>query len=234
MGREHVKARQFGSMPRVTRYVERETEILRRARGKRLLHLGCVGETEGSVAARVAAFSNLLHSRLSAIADVTGVDTSEAVVERYRELGLCDNIIVGSVEDLENLPLDGPFDLVVASDIIEHLSNPGRMLDGVARLCDDTTEVIVTTPNAFGLPAYIRFLLGRYRDGAEHVATYNPQNLDQILRRHGLEPLELFTCHQSRAGSRALFRLITPLLRRMPRLGGTLFAVAKPRRPPDA
>jgi 2-polyprenyl-3-methyl-5-hydroxy-6-metoxy-1,4-benzoquinol methylase len=118
--------------------------------------------------------------------------------------------------------------VIVAGDIIEHLSNPGRLLDGVHALCGPDTAVIVTTPNAFGLVNYLRYLRGVFADGDEHVVTFNPANLVSLVERHHFTVDTVATCHQEAAAHSALFPLGAWLLKRFPKLGGTLFVVARP------
>jgi len=91
------------------------------------------------------------------------------VIEEQRNLGIFDSVVHGDVERLDELPVDQKFDTVIAGDIIEHLSNPGQMLAGIKRFCGSDTRVIITTPNAFGAPNYLRYSAGRFREGAEHV-----------------------------------------------------------------
>jgi 2-polyprenyl-3-methyl-5-hydroxy-6-metoxy-1,4-benzoquinol methylase len=115
--------------------------------------------------------------------NVVGVDRSGAEIEQMRKLGIFDNVVLGDVERLDELATNQKFDVVIAGEIIEHLSNPGRMLDGIKRFCRADTRVIITTPNAFGAPNYLRYSAGRFREGAEHVMTFNEHNLVTLLRR---------------------------------------------------
>jgi SAM-dependent methyltransferase len=50
-----------------------------------------------------------------------GVDTSEYVVARY---GARRGIVLGAIERLGDLGLDGPFDLVVCCDVLNYLGGP--------------------------------------------------------------------------------------------------------------
>jgi 2-polyprenyl-3-methyl-5-hydroxy-6-metoxy-1,4-benzoquinol methylase len=212
-------------------YFCKETFILDRCKGKRVLHLGCVGFTDSSLEERIAQAKNSLHWKLSRIADVVGVDYSASVVEEYRRLGIFDNILVGNVMELEKLGLQPDFDAIVAGDIIEHVSNPGNMLAGIRSLASAKTELILTTPNSFGLPNFLRNIVGRFHEGGEHVMGFNDQQLTCILSRHGLRVKELHTCFQRQA--RQLHGAFTFAVARkffsvVPKLGGTLLAVAQP------
>ncbi len=209
------------------RYVDRDAAILEIASGRRVLHLGCVGHTDAPDDERIRLARSTLHGKLTNAAETIGVDSSRDVVAAYRRLGIFENVIAGDAERLDALALDGRFDVVVAADVIEHLSRPGAMLEGLKRFCHAETRLVVTTPHAFGLPNYLRFLAGRFRDGAEHVMTFNADNIANLLERHGYAIERLDTCHQARARRRAAFAPARAVLAAQPRLGGTLFVVAR-------
>ena len=75
---------------------------------------------------------------------------------------------VGNVEDIERIP-GAPFDVIVAGDILEHMDGPGKALGNLRRFLEPTGHLVVSVPNAFGLPNYLRFLAGRFIDSPEHV-----------------------------------------------------------------
>lgn len=76
------------------------------------------------------------------------------------------------------------FDLVIAGEVIEHLSNPGNFLDALTvGMC----PVILTVPNCGTSP---------YRPGqrkevvnGEHVAWYSYHTLKTLVERHGFRVL---------------------------------------------
>ncbi len=49
--------------------------------------------------------------------------------------------------DVETMDLGETYDVIVAGDIIEHLSNPGRFLGAVSRHLNKEGVFLVTTPN---------------------------------------------------------------------------------------
>lgn len=207
-------------------YQSKHKAILSQCEGKRVLHLGCVGNNDSSTEHKVAASPSTLHTRLSAIANVTGVDISADAVEEYRRNGICDNILIGDVEKLGELGLSPEFDLIVIGDLIEHLSNPGHMLNGVRALCTKDTRVILTTPHAFGLAPFLRHVSGRFEEGLQHVMTFNEQNLTHLVARHGFKVTESGTCFQSESDTGSLtFTLGKKLFEIFPKLGGTLIFI---------
>jgi SAM-dependent methyltransferase len=211
-------------------YVAKEDFILRIASGRSVLHLGCVGFTDVAPSDRAKLAKQSLHWKPTQASETVGVDYSIAVIDEYRKLGVFTNIVAGDVERLDELPITQKFDVVIAGDIIEHLSNPGRMLDGIKRFCTSETRVIITTPNAFGAPNFLRYSAGTFREGAEHVMSFNQQNLATLLDRHGYSLSELHTCFQPRSMEQhvsAFFTLGRKVFEFFPRFGGTLLVVAK-------
>lgn len=208
-------------------YVSKDEFLFAKVRGKRVLHLGCVGFAGLETATRIAMAESSLHFALSKVADVTGVDYSREAIDFFSTHGVFDNVRFGNAERLEELDLQETFDVIVAGDIIEHLSNPGLMLDGLRRFCRDDTAVIITTPHAFGLPNFVRHARGRFQEGSEHVMTFNAQTLEHLLQRHGYRIVHMHTCHQKRAENRRLFKVGRLFFRTWPRLGGTLLVEAE-------
>ena len=211
-------------------YLDRDEFLVNMAQNKKVLHLGCVGSTFGSLSARVDFSLKSLHGKLTKVSDVTGVDYSQDVIMQYRKLGIFDNILVGNVEQLDELKITDKFDLVIAGDIIEHLSNPGFMLEGIKRFCHNNTVIIITTPHAFGFTNFTKFLLGKYKDGPGHVMTFNVDNIKNFLNRHGYRVEEVSTCFQSLSVAQYpgwLFGVGKNIFTMFPKLGGTLLISAK-------
>jgi N-acetylglucosaminyldiphosphoundecaprenol N-acetyl-beta-D-mannosaminyltransferase len=220
--------------PGLARYLDRDAALLECCRGKRILHLGCVGFTDCTIDRKVALASQTLHARLSAISTCVGVDLDGDSLAQMHRRGVFLNALAGDAEHLEKTPLQpASFDVVVAADIIEHVSNPGNMLDGIRPLLAANGRLIVSTPNAMGLPNFLRYAAGRFAEGRQHVLSFNPITLKQLLERHGYRVVEALTCHQPYARqARGSFRLGKALLERMPKFGGTLLYIAQASQPP--
>lgn len=78
---------------------------------------------------------------------VVSVDMDEsnfnAVGPKFYKLDFNDQSAVDRFID-EN---QGSFDLIIATEVIEHIHDAWFFMSGLKRLCDDQTHVIVTTPN---------------------------------------------------------------------------------------
>jgi SAM-dependent methyltransferase len=222
--------------PQVSRasgYCSRWSFILDWCKGRSVLHLGFVGETHRSLDKKLEAFGDgrILHSHLTRTASsVVGLDRDEQAVQTIQSKFGDDGLIVGDVEHLEQLPLHGAFDMILFGDLIEHLSCPGRALEGIRRFMAPNSELIISTPNAFGRLKNIRFTLGRFCEGNEHVAAYSQLTLPALLARHQFKMTEFYTCFDRPPQSwkkRFAFALGIPLFKVMPDRGGTLLAVAR-------
>lgn len=166
------------NLPRA-QLAERRQFILDRSTGRTVLHLGCV---DNPYLEEKLANGTLLHGLLiERAAKVVGLDNDPEGVRLFESRGwrtIC--------ADVEQLPeLDSDIDLVIAGEIIEHLSNPGLFLSSLAQRVRSGTELIITTPNAYAIRRYWRFLLGYEQVHPDHVAYYSPLTLREALRRFG-------------------------------------------------
>jgi hypothetical protein len=213
-------------LPRVDRVVDRRRFLVDQARGRRVLHLGCVDDR--LTTERLDA-GLLLHDQLGRVAtELTGVDISASGIELLRE-ALPGRYEVGDVEDLRSLSLPAGVDVVIASELIEHLSNPGRFLDGLRGLLEATGAVgIVTTPNAYSWVGFSKMAIRRREPThPDHLILYSPYTLVASLERAGLRVDSLLVHDWDRAkGWRDRVRgLVTkPVLWWSPHLGVGLVA----------
>jgi 2-polyprenyl-3-methyl-5-hydroxy-6-metoxy-1,4-benzoquinol methylase len=81
---------------------------------------------------------------------VKGIDISEKAIARARELNHFPNVqfeVVGA----EKLVADGHcYHAVICSEVLEHLSEPGKLLAVLYQLLDPQGLLIVTVPNGWG------------------------------------------------------------------------------------
>lgn len=214
-------------------YCSRWDFILARCLNRNVLHLGFIGETDASLDQKVDAIQEeqTLHSHLLKVAStVAGIDRNERAIAMIRSKVGWDNLYAADVEHLERLDLKGTFDVVLFGNLVEHLSCPGLALNGIQRFMNEKSEMIISTPNTFALLSNIRFTLGRFREGDEHVTGYSKFTLQALLTRHGFKMTELFTCYDKPPvlwKQRVEFAVGVPFFKAMPERGGTLLAVSR-------
>ncbi len=171
--------------------IDRDDEILRLCRNRTVLHLGAADAPFHKEKARVG---SLLHQKVKTVATrVSGIDLNEEAVNYLRtEHGITD-IAVG---DACQTDTEHPHEVVLCCDIIEHVSNPGLLLDSCRQCMTSDGVLVVTTANATSLKLAFRALQGREAVHYDHVAWYSLATLGNVLLQHGFLPLAVgFFCY---------------------------------------
>lgn len=159
---------------------QRVAMITRFSAGKTVLDLGCANFDGVAKRSRRGTW---LHEQIHRSAKrVVGIDVDAEAVSQMREWGY--DTLVGDVEHLEDVPDPGPIDVVVAGDIIEHVSSPGLLLEGAHRFFGPDTIMVITTCNAFYWRNFIYTWQKRERVHDEHTCWYSHDTLRAVLDRH--------------------------------------------------
>lgn len=173
--------------------VQRVDYILDACRGKTVLHLGC---SDWPYTKSRVTQGNLLHLALREVAsELWGLDSDAEGLAHLEECGV-KNLVRGNLERLEDAGIDRHFDVIVAGEVIEHLSNPGLFLQGARRLMRDDTTLLLTTVNAYcGLRMLTYALRGRGGTAEpvhpDHVAYYSYRTLTHLLERESFHVRKL-------------------------------------------
>ena len=118
-------------------------------------------------------------AEFSRLGPAEGVDLSAEAVEYCRRRGL-DGVRQGVVEELPYE--DGRFNLIFATDVIEHLPDDGRALAELKRVAAPDARLIVT------VPAY-KWLWSHHDDAYHHYRRYTRPLLRRRAIEQGWEPL---------------------------------------------
>jgi SAM-dependent methyltransferase len=95
--------------------------------------------------------------------------------------------------NVETMDLGETFDVVVAADIIEHVSNAGLFLDRVRLHLRERGLLCLVTPNPCSVNTVFKGLLGvQSAVNPEHTCWYDPITLRQLVERHDFEPSEWY------------------------------------------
>jgi len=179
-------------LPRVPLVYGRQDFIVNRCKGRRILHLGCADS--GLLHDRFER-GDLTHQKLAAVSkELWGVDLDEKGIEYLRHQGF-DHLLVGDICSLDTLELlrARTFDTIVASEVIEHLKNPGLFLDGVRKLMiPGETELIVTVPNAFRIDTLFWLFRGVELVHPDHYYWFSYYTARHFLEMGGLMVGEVF------------------------------------------
>lgn len=146
--------------------------------GDRVLDLGC---GDGTFAATAAA---------SGAGSVTGVDIAQAALDRARRAH--PHLTFELVDENDPLPFpDNRFELVWASEVIEHIADTARWLSEVRRVLVPGGRLALTTPDH----GRMRLLLGgveRYSQPlGDHLHLYTRRSLRELLAEFGFGELSV-------------------------------------------
>lgn len=169
--------------------VQRIEYLKELCRGKKVLHLGCADYPYTEMAIKNKTH---LHFELMDIArELYGFDYDQPGIDILAAHGVR-NLYRADLEKLEDVPLDERFEVIIAGEMIEHLSNPGLFLQGIKRFMNPNSNLIITTINAYG--GFRFFVYGMKGKGGsnepvhpDHVAYYSYSTLQLVVNRANLK-----------------------------------------------
>lgn len=123
------------------------------------------------------------------------------------------NLIQGDIERIgegEDFKKQG-FDIILASEIIEHLNNPGLFLQNVKRLFSANTEMIITVPNCFRLTGLRYKLKGYEFVHPDHNYWFSYKTLLTLISKNGYVVKEILVYSYSNYKMPSLRGLISKI-----------------------
>jgi SAM-dependent methyltransferase len=165
--------------------------------GDRALDLGC---GEGTFIADL---------QTAGAASVTGADVAEAALDRARahHPGI----------ESQRVPFDGPlpfadgsFDLVWASEVIEHVADTARFLSEVRRVLAPGGRLLITTPGHGRLRLLVSGVEPYLEPLGDHLHLYTQRSLRTVLEEFGFDGVEI----KAAGGAPGLRRLLLARARR--------------------
>jgi SAM-dependent methyltransferase len=166
--------------------IGRQEFVVQYAAGKRVLHLGCVDE---GLTEQKHQEGLLLHERLQKnTRELWGVDV-DAEGLRWMQAHGYPHLYLADIEDLSTVPdLTGQsFDLILLSEVMEHLDNPGRFLDGARFLFGPETELLITVPNATSLANWMMNWESKELVHPDHNYWFSLHTITALLGKFGYQ-----------------------------------------------
>ncbi len=140
---------------------------------------------EGSEVLNIACGSSPIMAKYSGV----GIDINEGKVEfmraNFRNQGGCE-FIVGQAEALPYKA--GAFDAILCIEVIEHISEPAKVIAEIARVAKTNAKVVLATPDYSKVLAYVVDILTPY--GADHVYRFTKRKLERLCITHCLKPVK--------------------------------------------
>lgn len=155
---------------------------------KKVLHLGC---TNWPYTEEALQDNALLHLTLQNVAsELWGLDADRDGLKVLADKGVS-NVRYADLEKLEELDLNETFDVIIAGEMVEHLSNPGLFLRGIKRFMRPDSILVITTINAYcGFRIFYYGLRGRGGSvepvHPDHVSYYSYSTIHHLLEREQL------------------------------------------------
>ena len=192
------------------------------AKGKAVLNIGAAGNVEYYLDGRRGLW---MHDWLKSIAsELVGLDLDEESVAFANARG--EALLVGNCETVQ---LGRKFDLIVLSEVIEHVNAPAAALENLVGHLNPGGKLFITTPN----PTYYGTLLRAVLDRSlnvyyDHVSAFFPENLAVLCQRLGIEisAIHFFnTMDQRSAGLRLRSWIARQIGRLFPRLASNFILI---------
>lgn len=120
---------------------------------------------------------------------VSGVEVSEPAVEHVRGLGF--DVFCGELADA-NYP-EGHFDVVTASEVIEHVREPHALLEEMARVLRPGGLLWATTPHGRGLSFKLLGIKWSVVSPPEHLQLFSLRSIKALLKEVGFRKVRVMT-----------------------------------------
>ncbi len=155
-------------------------------KNKKVLDLGCIDHDYETA---VGLGNNWLHKQVKNVAaECIGLDILSKEAEQLNQLGY--NIVCMNAESFD---LNAKYDVIIAGDLIEHLSNIGLFLESVKKHMNNNSIFIVTTPNPFNIEQIMLAVFHkRIAVNAEHAVWLDPRVTWQLFERHHLNITDFY------------------------------------------
>jgi 2-polyprenyl-3-methyl-5-hydroxy-6-metoxy-1,4-benzoquinol methylase len=169
-------------------YDRKYTEGSEIPRTSKQFAIDCVPAGGGLRVLDVGCGSGLNSQAMAALGHrVSGVDLSEAAIERYRSQGF-----EGRAADIEEglgYP-DDSFDIVFCAEVIEHMTSPEILASEMKRVLKPGGRLILTTPNSafwlYRVLGVLGYTVGELQH-PKHFQYFSRRSLLKLLEQAGLK-----------------------------------------------
>ncbi|MDH3380268.1 MAG: class I SAM-dependent methyltransferase, partial [Gammaproteobacteria bacterium] len=135
-----------------------------------------------------------LMSLIAPVANVFGIDQKSAV-DYCRTAYNSGTFLVDNFED-PAIELSEEFDLVICSDVIEHLEDPDQLLSYIKRYCNPSTLILISTPDR----DKVRGKDCNFCPQKEHIREWNSEEYSNYLKKSGFEIIDHYFLPPLRPG----------------------------------
>lgn len=173
--------------------------------GKKVVHIGCIDDHFEMIQYKKEKGFYLHDMVSSSASECIGIDINQPLAEKLKETYGTNNIAIANVEKLEDITINGmnkeellaklaTFDTIMMPDIIEHLNNPGDMLDSLKKVFNKDAKIYICTPNPFFISNFILTLFRREIFSPYHTFYFTTESIAVLLGRYGLKIINTYPC----------------------------------------
>jgi len=152
--------------------------------GKSVLDLGCVEHEAIASEKKEWWLHGLIRQKAKSLC---GVDYDDNAINELKQQGW--NVCAGNVEDLF---LNEKYDVVIAGELFEHLTNHRSFLESVKRHLLPDGIFVASMPNANSFNYFFQSLVFGYEvDAWDHTSFFTPVTIAVMLEKCGMVPVSI-------------------------------------------
>ncbi|MDX1685587.1 MAG: methyltransferase domain-containing protein [Saprospiraceae bacterium] len=130
-----------------------------------------------------------LHKRLVDVSEkCVGIDIDDDAVQFVKEELSIQNVYALDIleDDIPKEILDEEWDYLILGEVLEHINDPVRFLEGIKRRLEANFKIIViTVPNAWDLNNLIRLPSNKELINSDHRFWFSPYTLAKVVTESG-------------------------------------------------
>ena len=157
---------------------------------KVVVHYGCVDDDKELISEKLDKGYYLHKVVTEKSKETIGIDINRDAFKFLRKKGI-DNIYYGDVEDPKSFDIDNNYlkraNVLLIPDLIEHLNNPGNMLQGIKESFNKNIKIYIFTPNPFAWYNFVATLFNKEIYTDYHTVYFTTESMKIILQRYGFK-----------------------------------------------
>ena len=180
--------------------VIRSEHVMRIIKGKSILHIGVGGATYDPALREkflAADISSWFHSKIATEArHITTLEIDQENIDKYSQ-HIPGVYIKGDITDTDVLKkFRGiKFELIVFTEILEHLNNFHNAFLSIQGLLAPGGKVVITTPNAFSIFLFFKMLWWNETCHSEHTSYFSYVTIKRLLSLNDFQVESFMYCY---------------------------------------
>mgnify|MGYP006274461967 CR=1 FL=1 len=159
--------------------------ILNYCKNKKILNIGATDHPYHLIRGKRGL---LMHQKICKVSkECIGTDINKKAIKDLKKIGInniyYDNILESSIDS----SLNNSYDIIVFSDVIEHLSNPGKALIKIYSLCSSNTRVLLTSPNVWSIFTILNHFKKTEKVHKDHMLWLSKKTCNNLIKNSGFE-----------------------------------------------